>query len=65
MKGIAFGTGVAIVLRVVLTGSWPCCWRSTRQAVGGALILWIAVKLFMEADDGGAGRRRRAPCGRP
>jgi len=56
MKGITFGTAVAVVLRIVLT--FFCCLLleiSFVKLVGGFLILWIAAKLFMESepDEGG------------
>ena len=61
MKGIAFGTAVAIVLRVVLTYFVALLLEITSSSSsGGALILWIAVKLFMEADDGGGGEKEAA-----
>jgi YjbE family integral membrane protein len=54
-KGIIFGAAAAILLRVILTFfvsqllqlSWV-------KLIGGALILWVAVKLFVEGapDDG-------------
>jgi YjbE family integral membrane protein len=59
MKGIAFGTGAAVVLRVILTYFVALLLEiHFVKLVGGALILWIAVKLFMEADDGGDGERK-------
>jgi YjbE family integral membrane protein len=59
MKGIAFGTGVAIVMRVILTYFVALLLEvNFIKLVGGALILWIAVKLFMEADDDGGGERQ-------
>lgn len=58
MRGIGFGTAVAVVLRVVLTWFVALLLEiSFVKLVGGALILWIAVKLFMEADDGGGGEK--------
>lgn len=54
MRGIGLGTAVAVVLRVVMT--WFVALLLEVPFVklaGGALILWIAVKLFLEADDGG------------
>jgi YjbE family integral membrane protein len=54
MKGITFGTAVAIVLRVILTYFVALLLEiSFIKLVGGLLILWIAVKLFTEADEGG------------
>ena len=48
-KGIILGAGAAVLLRVVLTffASQLLTIRFVKF-VGGALILWIAVKLFME-----------------
>ncbi len=52
-KGILFGTGLAVLLRIVLTffvsmllGIYFV------KLVGGLLILWIGAKLFMEAEPG-------------
>lgn len=60
MKGIIFGSALAIVLRVVLTYFVALLLEiSFVKLVGGALILWIAVKLFTEADDG-AGDEKEA-----
>ncbi len=53
MKGIAFGTGAAIILRVVLTYFVALLLKiSFIKLVGGALILWIAIQLLMEGDAG-------------
>ena len=61
MRGIGFGTAVAVVLRVVLTWFVALLLEiSFVKLVGGALILWIAVKLFMEADDGRGSSREAA-----
>ena len=61
MRGIGFGTAVAVVLRVVLTWFVALLLEiHFVKLVGGALILWIAVKLFMEADDGGGGEKEAA-----
>lgn len=56
MKGITFGTAVAVILRIILT--FFCCLLleiSFVKLAGGLLILWIAAKLFMESepDEGG------------
>lgn len=54
MKGIAFGTAVAIILRVILTYFVALLLEiNFIKLAGGALILWIAAKLFMEAEDDG------------
>jgi YjbE family integral membrane protein len=48
-KGIIFGAGAAVVLRVVLTFFIAQLLQiSFIKLIGGALILWIAVKLFIE-----------------
>ncbi len=48
-KGIMFGAGAAVVLRVILTFFVSQLLQvSFVKLVGGALILWIAVKLFVE-----------------
>ena len=47
-----------MILRVVLTWFVALLLEIPFvKLVGGALILWIAVKLFMEADDGGGGEK--------
>ena len=53
MKGIALGTMGAVVLRIVFT----CCVAVLLDVrfiklIGGALILWIAFKLFTDAGGG-------------
>jgi YjbE family integral membrane protein len=48
-KGILFGSGAAVLLRVILTFFVAQLLQlSYVKLVGGILILWIAVKLFME-----------------
>jgi len=48
-KGILFGAGAAVLLRVVLTFFVAqMLLISFIKLIGGALILWIAVKLFVE-----------------
>jgi YjbE family integral membrane protein len=48
-KGILFGAGAAVVLRVALTFFVSQMLQiSYLKLIGGALILWIAVKLFVE-----------------
>ena len=48
-KGILFGSGAAVLLRVVLTFFVAqMLMISFIKLIGGALILWIAVKLFVE-----------------
>jgi YjbE family integral membrane protein len=48
-KGILFGAGAAVLLRVILTFFVSQMLQiNFLKLVGGALILWIAVKLFVE-----------------
>lgn len=48
-KGIAFGSGAAVLLRIVLTFFVAQLLEITfLKIIGGVLILWIAVKLFVE-----------------
>ena len=48
-KGILFGSGAAVFLRVVLTFFVAQMLKiSFIKLVGGLLIIWIAIKLFME-----------------
>ena len=55
-KGIAFGAGAAVFLRVILTFFVAqLLMISFIKLVGGAVILWLAVKLFVEGEgEGGA-----------
>ena len=49
MKGIAFGVGAAVVLRVILTFFAAILLQIQYvKLIGGAVIIWIAVKLLME-----------------
>lgn len=49
MRGIIFGAGAAVMLRVVLTFfAAQLLQLQYVKFIGGALILWIAVKLFVE-----------------
>jgi YjbE family integral membrane protein len=49
MRGIAFGAGVAVILRVVLTFfAAQLLQIQLIKFIGGAVILWVAVKLFVE-----------------
>jgi YjbE family integral membrane protein len=49
--GTALGAGLAVVLRIALTFFAAELLQSRYiQLVGGALVLWIAVKLFADAD---------------
>jgi len=55
MKGIFLGAAAAVVLRIILTFFVMKLLNiSFLKFVGGAVILWIAVKLFIE----GAGGKR-------
>jgi len=48
-RGIAFGAGVAVILRVTLTFfAAQLLQLNFIKFIGGAVILWIAVKLFVE-----------------
>jgi YjbE family integral membrane protein len=48
-KGILFGSGAAVLLRVILTFFVSQMLQvNYLKLIGGALILWIAVKLFVE-----------------
>ncbi len=48
-RGIAFGAGAAVVLRVILTFfAAQLLQINFIKFIGGAVILWIAVKLFVE-----------------
>jgi YjbE family integral membrane protein len=50
LKGIVFGAGAAVVLRVILTFfAAQLLQISYVKLAGGIVILWIAVKLFLEA----------------
>lgn len=52
-KGIIFGAGAAVILRVVLTFfAAQLLQIQFIKFVGGAVILWIAVKLFVEGAPG-------------
>lgn len=56
--GIAIGAGVAVVLRVVLTFfASQLLQVSFVKLIGGALILWIGVKLLTTAADAAAGTK--------
>jgi YjbE family integral membrane protein len=49
VKGIAFGAGAAVVLRVILTFfAAQLLQIQYVKLIGGILIIWIAVKLFVE-----------------
>ncbi|MDD5171089.1 MAG: TerC family protein [Syntrophales bacterium] len=51
-KGIVFGTGAAVVLRVILTYFVALLLQiSFIKLIGGLLILWIAIKLLVEGDE--------------
>src|SRR5512134_823632 len=48
-KGIIFGAGAAVLLRVILTFFVSQLLQiNYLKIIGGLLILWIAVKLFIE-----------------
>jgi len=52
-QAIMFGSGAAVVLRIVLTvvAAWLLELKGL-QIIGGLLLLWIGVKLLTEEDDG-------------
>jgi YjbE family integral membrane protein len=51
VKGIAFGSAAAVLLRVVLTFfAAQMLQISFLKIIGGVLIAWIAVKLFLEEE---------------
>ena len=53
MRGIAFGAGSAVILRVILTFfAAQLLQIQFVKFFGGAVILWIAVKLFVEGAPG-------------
>ena len=55
-KAILFGSGAAVVLRIVLTVvAVQLLALSYLQIVGGLLLLWIGVQLLSEEDDGEEG----------
>ncbi len=50
-KGIAFGAGFAVLLRIILTFFVAQLLRiGVVKLVGGLLIIWIAIKLFSQAE---------------
>jgi YjbE family integral membrane protein len=60
VKGIIFGAGAAVVLRVILTFFVAQVLRiAFVKLIGGAVILWIAVKLFADGE-GGTGTEKEA-----
>src|SRR5882757_228068 len=55
-KAIIWGAAAAVVLRIVLTiVAVELLKLSYLKLIGGALLLWIAVKLLVPEDDGGDG----------
>ena len=60
-KGILFGSAAAVLLRVVLTFFVAqMLMISFIKLIGGALILWIAVKLFVEGAPEEQGKKEAA-----
>ena len=61
IKGIFFGAGAAVLLRVVLT-FFVAELLTVRyvKLVGGIVILWIAVKLFVEDEEASATHKETA-----
>ena len=65
IKGILFGAAAAVLLRVVLTFFVAQLLTvSYVKLVGGIVILWIAVKLFVEDEEARPPTKRRPPSGR-
>ena len=64
MRGIAFGAGAAVILRVILTFfAAQLLQIQFIKFIGGALIVWIAVKLFIEGvPDEEAKRKLKLYC---
>jgi len=61
MTGIVVGAGAAVVLRVILTFfAAQLLAVEYVKFVGGILILWIALKLFVEGTEGHGGQCREA-----
>ena len=55
-KAVLFGSGAAVVLRIVLTVvAVQLLALSYLQIIGGALLLWIGVQLLSEEDEGDEG----------
>ena len=60
-RGIAFGAGAAVILRVILTFfAAQLLQVNLIKFIGGAVILWIAVKLFVEGAPGEEDAHREA-----
>ena len=58
-RGIAFGAGAAVLLRVTLTFfAAQLLQVNFIKFIGGAVIIWIAVKLFVEGAPGRRGQER-------
>ncbi|MHC1742240.1 MAG: TerC family protein [Syntrophobacteraceae bacterium] len=58
-KGILFGSGAAVLLRVILTFFVSQLLQiNYLKLIGGSLILWIAVKLFIEGAPEDTGERQ-------
>ncbi|SEM00920.1 integral membrane protein, YjbE family [Syntrophus gentianae] len=55
-KGIIFGTAAAVILRIILTFFVAMLLNVPYlKLIGGALILWIATKLFLGEEEGEGG----------
>jgi len=66
LKGIIFGQGFAIILRVLLTFFCSQLLQIEMiKFIGGILILWIAVKLLIEGVNPVGNHRKPSPSGRP
>jgi YjbE family integral membrane protein len=54
LKGITFGAGAAVILRIILTFFVAQLLRiAFVKLIGGAVILWLAVKLFVSGEGEG------------
>ena len=64
--GIMFGAGAAVLLRVACTFvvSQLLVMQYVKLA-GGAVIIWIGIKLLVEGAEDEGGTRRRGHCSRP
>ena len=64
MKGIVFGVGAAVVLRVALTFFAAMLLQIKYvKLIGGAVIIWIAVNLLIEGAPEENFRKKQRLCG--
>jgi YjbE family integral membrane protein len=60
-KAVMFGSGAAVVLRIILTVvAAKLLELSFLQIIGGALLLWIGVQLLAEGDDDDASEAKQS-----